>query len=122
MSAHCFAFEAPEDIVLGPPKTAFASAAGPRSAKTFDSPNRGSFADDEGKGDRSSFRDRFREGVKGDRDAQKSGMTGRKIYETVIVIGGAGLVSQEHLLAKAIGNCGEMEIVIRPETTTAVKT
>ncbi|KAL8789681.1 MAG: hypothetical protein Q9195_006734 [Heterodermia aff. obscurata] len=62
---------APEDIVLGPPKTAFASAAGPRSAKTFDSPSRGNF-DDDVKADRPNFKDRFRDMTRGDRDSQKS--------------------------------------------------
>lgn len=62
----------PEDIVLGPPKTAFASAAGPRSAKTFDSPSRGNFADDDGKTDRPNFRDRFKDMTRGDRDGQKN--------------------------------------------------
>lgn len=61
-------YEAPEDIVLGPPKTAFASAGGPRSGKTFDSPGRGAFADDEGKADRQNYKERFRDGVRGDRD------------------------------------------------------
>lgn len=63
---------APEDIVLGPPKTAFASAAGPRSARIFDSPNRGNFLDDEGKADRSQHKDRFKDTSRRDRDNQKS--------------------------------------------------
>ncbi|KAG7005469.1 hypothetical protein G7Y79_00019g046490 [Physcia stellaris] len=63
---------APEDIVLGPPKTAFASAAGPRSSRTFDSPNRGNFLDDEAKADRSQLKDRFKDTSRRDRDTQKS--------------------------------------------------
>ncbi|KAL8709963.1 MAG: hypothetical protein Q9220_005414 [cf. Caloplaca sp. 1 TL-2023] len=51
----------PEDIILGPPKTAFASAAGARnSSRTFDSPSRPSFsaqADSTTRLDRQTFRE-----------------------------------------------------------------
>ncbi|KAL8769965.1 MAG: hypothetical protein Q9209_004212 [Squamulea sp. 1 TL-2023] len=65
----------PEDIVLGPPKTAFASAAGARhQTRTFDSPNRPSFgaqSDETARGDRQNFRDKFtRQGPKNDVDAE----------------------------------------------------
>ncbi|KAL8798513.1 MAG: hypothetical protein Q9182_006602 [Xanthomendoza sp. 2 TL-2023] len=54
---------APDDIVLGPPKTPFPSAAGARSQnRTFDSPSRLSFGgqgDETARGDRQNFRDKF---------------------------------------------------------------
>ena len=67
----------PEDIVLGPPKTAFASAAGRGNGnKTSDTPQRSSFAnhDEAGnKNDRANFRDRYsRDGQRPERDGDKS--------------------------------------------------
>ncbi|KAL8840706.1 MAG: hypothetical protein Q9170_001224 [Blastenia crenularia] len=65
----------PEDIVLGPPKTAFASAAGVRNQnRAFDSPRRLSFgaqADEAGRGDRQAFKDKYsRQGARYDADAE----------------------------------------------------
>ena len=51
-----------EDIVLGPPKTAFASAGRARGdTRTIDSPSRASFAanDEHAKGERQNFKDKF---------------------------------------------------------------
>ncbi|KAL9601075.1 MAG: hypothetical protein Q9219_002784 [cf. Caloplaca sp. 3 TL-2023] len=67
----------PEDIVLGPPKTAFASAAGVRNQhRTFDSPTRSSFGaqgDEAAKGDRLNFRDKYsRQAPRHDRDGENS--------------------------------------------------
>lgn len=67
----------PEDIVLGPPKTSFVSAAGARNQnRNFDSPSRPSFGaqvDEPTKGDRQNFRDRYsRQGARQDADADAS--------------------------------------------------
>lgn len=67
----------PEDIVLGPPKTAFASAAGVRNQnRNFDSPSRQSFGaqlDEAARGDRQNFRDKYsRQGARYDTDAEAS--------------------------------------------------
>lgn len=63
----------PEDIVLGPPKTAFASAAGARNQnRTFDAGSRPSFGahgDDSTRGERQNFRDKnSRQGQRYDAD------------------------------------------------------
>ncbi|KAL9039596.1 MAG: hypothetical protein Q9214_004814, partial [Letrouitia sp. 1 TL-2023] len=67
--------DVPEDIVLGPPKTAFASASGARNSnRAFDSPSRTSFGvqPDDGKGDRHSLRERSsRQGQKVDVDGER---------------------------------------------------
>lgn len=65
----------PEDIVLGPPKTAFASAGGARNQnRTFDPSGRPSFgaqADDTARGDRQNFRDKYaRQSQKHDVDVE----------------------------------------------------
>ncbi|KAL8657954.1 MAG: hypothetical protein Q9226_001420 [Calogaya cf. arnoldii] len=67
----------PEDIVLGPPKTAFASAAGARNqGRTFDAATRPSFGaqgDEAARGDRQNFRDKLaRQGARNDLDAEAS--------------------------------------------------
>lgn len=67
----------PEDIVLGPPRTAFASAAGARNqSRTLDTANRPSFGaqgDETARGDRQSFRDKFtRQGPRDDVDTEGS--------------------------------------------------
>ncbi|KAL8944316.1 MAG: hypothetical protein Q9216_000501 [Gyalolechia sp. 2 TL-2023] len=67
----------PEDIVLGPPKTAFASAGGVRSQnRNFDSPTRPSFgtqADETARGDRQNFKDKYsRQGARYDADGEAS--------------------------------------------------
>jgi len=73
-SAHFECDEVSEDIVLGPPKTAFASAGAKNANRTFDSPNRASFTanDEEGvKGERQNFRDRYnRDGPRNERDGE----------------------------------------------------
>lgn len=66
----------PEDIVLGPPKTAFASASGARSnSKISNTPQRSSFAkhdDPAVKDDRTTFRDRYpKDGQSVERDGEK---------------------------------------------------
>ncbi|KAL8984587.1 MAG: hypothetical protein Q9205_001468 [Flavoplaca limonia] len=71
----------PEDIVLGPPKTAFASAAGARNqARTFEAASRPSFgaqAEETARGDRQNFRDKFaRQGVRVDVDAEGESRSG----------------------------------------------
>ena len=59
----CFGYTVPEDIVLGPPKTAFASASAARSGnKNFDSPSRSGanlYDDDTSRNDRYNLRDKF---------------------------------------------------------------
>ncbi|KAI4274092.1 MAG: hypothetical protein LQ337_004200 [Flavoplaca oasis] len=65
----------PEDIVLGPPKTAFASAAGARNqARPFDAasrPSLGAQAEETARGDRQNFRDKFtRQGARVDMEAE----------------------------------------------------
>ena len=64
----------PEDIILGPPKTAFASASGARNAtRNIDSPHRPSFNNHDGvpaKHDRNNFRDR--QSRDGQRDAEQT--------------------------------------------------
>ncbi|KAL8951699.1 MAG: hypothetical protein Q9222_002347 [Ikaeria aurantiellina] len=67
----------PEDIILGPPKTAFASAAGARHpSRTFDSPNRPSFsaqADSTSRLERQMLRENHTQQVtKGDADVDGS--------------------------------------------------
>ncbi|KAL8723547.1 MAG: hypothetical protein Q9225_000182 [Loekoesia sp. 1 TL-2023] len=67
----------PEDIVLGPPKTAFASAAGARGqSRAFDSPSRSSFGaqgDETIRGDRQNFRDKYsKQGSRYDTDVEGS--------------------------------------------------
>lgn len=67
----------PEDIALGPPKTAFASAAGARNqVRTFDAASRPSFGaqgDETARGDRQNFRDKFaRKGVRNDTEVEGS--------------------------------------------------
>ncbi|KAL8990377.1 MAG: hypothetical protein Q9169_008138 [Polycauliona sp. 2 TL-2023] len=67
----------PEDIVLGPPKTAFASAAGARTqVRALDGANRPSFgaqSDETPRGDRQNFRDKFaRQGVRLDVETEVS--------------------------------------------------
>ncbi|KAI4223945.1 MAG: hypothetical protein L6R36_005051 [Xanthoria steineri] len=65
----------PEDIVLGPPKTAFASAAGARNqVRTFDAASRLSFGaqgDETARGDRQNFRDKLaKQGLRNDVEAE----------------------------------------------------
>ncbi|KAL8927334.1 MAG: hypothetical protein Q9172_001413 [Xanthocarpia lactea] len=67
----------PENIVLGPPKTAFASAAGARNqTRTSDGATRSSFGgqgDETARGDRQNFRDKItRQGPRNDVDAEGS--------------------------------------------------
>ncbi|KAK4696132.1 hypothetical protein P7C71_g1738, partial [Lecanoromycetidae sp. Uapishka_2] len=67
----------PEDIILGPPKTAFASAAGTRNAgKNLDSPQRPSFTNHDtsnAKSDRNILRDRYtRDGQRLENDGEKA--------------------------------------------------
>lgn len=66
----------PEDIVLGPPKTAFASASGARSnSKISNNPQRSSFTNPDDaavKDDRTTFKDRYsRDGQRTERDGEK---------------------------------------------------
>ncbi|KAI9752482.1 MAG: hypothetical protein M4579_005606 [Chaenotheca gracillima] len=80
----------PDDIVLGPPKTAFASATSIRTLnKSVDSPDRPSYStpdDDNPRNDRMNFRDRLaRERERGEREGDKTKeirqgtMSGRRI-------------------------------------------
>ncbi len=70
----------PEDFILGPPKTAFASASGTRHAsKTFDSPQRASFNSPDDtivKNDRTNFRDRYSKDVHRDGDQTRDSKQG----------------------------------------------
>ena len=66
----------PEDIVLGPPKTAFASASGARSnSKISGTPQRSSFTNNEDpavKDDRTTFRDKYsKDGQRNERNGEK---------------------------------------------------
>ena len=66
----------PEDIVLGPPRTAFASASGRATTnRSSDTPRRSSFTshdDSSVKNERSNFRDRYsREGQRHERDGER---------------------------------------------------
>ena len=64
-----------ENIVLGPPKTAFSSAAGGRHAnKSYDSSHRSNPGDDDAlNGDRYNFRERFgKDGQKTEKDGEKA--------------------------------------------------
>lgn len=66
----------PEDIVLGPPKTAFASASGARNnSKASNTPQRSSFTshdDPAGKDDRTTLTDRYsKDGQRIERDGEK---------------------------------------------------
>ena len=70
----------PEDIVLGPPKTAFASASAARSGnKTFESPSRSgppnSYDDEAPKNDRYNFRDKL------NRDRDRKDLESEKLGE-----------------------------------------
>ncbi|KAL9585755.1 MAG: hypothetical protein Q9212_001339 [Teloschistes hypoglaucus] len=63
----------PEDIVLGPPRTAFASAAGTRNSRTFDSQGRLNSGEDALKGDRQQNKDKYtRHGPRDDADGEGS--------------------------------------------------
>lgn len=70
----------PEDFILGPPKTAFASASGTRNApKTFDSPQRASFNsldDATVKTDRGNFKDRYSKDVQRDGEQNRDSRQG----------------------------------------------
>ncbi|KAL8642298.1 MAG: hypothetical protein Q9228_001006 [Teloschistes exilis] len=65
----------PEDLVLGPPRTAFASAAGARNSRTFDSQGRlnSGQGEDTSKGDRQQNKDKYaRHGPRDDGDGEGS--------------------------------------------------
>ena len=96
-----------------PPKTAFASAAGPRSSRTFDSPNRGNFLDDEAKAERTQHKDRFKDTSRRDKDSQKSVDDKPENLRIVRMIAGAVRGNHEHPSVR--------EIVIFGETETEIK-
>ncbi|KAL8686150.1 MAG: hypothetical protein Q9218_007312, partial [Villophora microphyllina] len=66
----------PEDIVLGPPRTAFASAAGARHSRNSDSQarsNSGAQGEDSARGDRQNYRDKYaRQSTRDDADGEGS--------------------------------------------------